>query len=192
MPRFDHFGMIAPFYDRVARGNQRQEWAQFLGFPYQGRLLDVGGGTGRAAQSLTCETCEVTVVDVSLKMLRLAAAKPGVKTVCSPAETLPFPSKSFERIIMVDALHHVADQRVTASELWRILKPGGRLLIEEPNIHRIAVKLIALAEKLLLMRSHFLSPRQIANLFEGMPARVTIHVRRADANAWILVERKDD
>ncbi len=104
-----------------------------FGVPFEGRLLDVGGGTGRVAQSLGCATCALTVADVSRKMLKLAKAKPGLVSVCCAAEALPFPSKSFERIIMVDALHHVASQPATAGELWRILKPGGRLLIEEPT-----------------------------------------------------------
>ena len=59
---------------------------------------------------------------------------------------------------MVDALHHVIHQGQTAREMYRVLKPGGRIVIEEPDIRKFGVKLIAVAEKLLLMRSHFLSP----------------------------------
>ena len=47
---------------------------------------------------------------------------------------------------MVDALHHVADQEATIRELWRLLKPGGRIIIEEPDIRRFEVKLLALIE----------------------------------------------
>lgn len=190
MPQFDHFGIIAPWYDRMTRNAPRPEWADLLGVPFEGRLLDVGGGTGRVAQSLGCATCALTVADVSRKMLKLAKAKPGLASVCCAAEALPFPSKSFERIIMVDALHHVASQPATAGELWRILKPGGRLLIEEPNIQHFIVKGIALAEKILWMRSHFLSPRQIVRLFEGLPAEVLLH--HHGASSWIFVQRKED
>ena len=61
---------------------------------------------------------------------------------------------------MVDALHHVINHGQTAREMYRVLKPGGRIVIEEPDIRSFYVKLIAVAEKLLLMRSHFLSPQR--------------------------------
>jgi demethylmenaquinone methyltransferase/2-methoxy-6-polyprenyl-1,4-benzoquinol methylase len=59
----------------------------------------------------------------------------------------------------------VISQAETASELWRVLQPGGRIVIEEPDVRTWAVKLVALGEKLALMRSHFLSPPRVAALF---------------------------
>jgi hypothetical protein len=47
------------------------------------------------------------------------------------------------------------------------------------------VKLIALGEKVLLMRSHFLSPAQIAELFES--AQASIHTK--DSTVWIVIEK---
>ena len=84
---------------------------------------------------------------------------------------------------MVDALHHVIDQPSTADEMFRLLKPGGRIIIEEPDIRTFGVKLIALAEKLLLMRSHFLSPQQIAGLFKDA------QVHTEDSSAWVVVTK---
>jgi demethylmenaquinone methyltransferase/2-methoxy-6-polyprenyl-1,4-benzoquinol methylase len=88
---------------------------------------------------------------------------------------------------MVDALHHVIHQQATADELWRILQPGGRIVIEEPDFRTFTVKLLALAEKLALMRSHFLSPPQIAALFPQPNAR--IQVETGKFNAWVIVEK---
>ena len=59
----------------------------------------------------------------------------------------------------------------TAAELWRTLKPGGRLVIMEPDIRLFSVKLVALAEKVALMRSHFLAPAAIVRLFRYPDAR---------------------
>ena len=128
------------------------------------------------------------VADISLKMLRQARVKNGTGLVCSHTEVLPFPSESFERVIMIDALHHVCDQAETTRELWRVLKPGGRLVIEEPDVREFSVKLVAIAEKLALMRSHFIKPPQIAALFPYPEAQVEI--QREGFNAWIIV-RKD-
>jgi demethylmenaquinone methyltransferase/2-methoxy-6-polyprenyl-1,4-benzoquinol methylase len=92
---------------------------------------------------------------------------------------------------MVDAFHHVCDQQQTAAELLRVLAPGGRLVVEEPNIETLTVKLIALAEKLALMRSHFLSPSAIAQMFRSLGAQVSIHTTPDDRlNAWLVVEHE--
>lgn len=86
---------------------------------------------------------------------------------------------------MVDALHHVIDHADSAREMLRVLKPGGVLVIEEPDIRTFGVKLIALAEKLLLMRSHFLAPNEIAKLFaEGEKS-----IRAEDGTAWVIIKK---
>ncbi len=119
-------------------------------------------------------------------MLAEARGK-GLIGVNTPAELLPFADETFERIIMVDALHHVMSQSETVSELWRTLKPGGRLVIEEPDVRTWQVKIVAVVEKLALMRSHFLSPEKIAALF---PPGAKIKIETAGYNAWVIVEKE--
>jgi ubiquinone/menaquinone biosynthesis C-methylase UbiE len=187
MPLFDHFDWLAPHYDRLISSSHREIWMRLLD-PEPGSLLvDAGGGTGRVVQRMDCSWCRVIVADASFKMLRQAAEKPGLSALQSFTESLPFPSNSIDRVIMVDALHHVDNQAVTISELFRILKPGGILVIEEPDIRHFRVKLIAVAEKLALMRSHFLSPQKIGNLFQGLPAQVSIEYE--DLNAFVIVRK---
>ena len=184
---FDHFGFLAPHYEKFIQPKDPQEIREFGQLPTSGALLDVGGGTGRIAQALRSQAGMIVVADLSLRMLVQAQSKDELKLVCSHSERLPFPDASFERVIMVDALHHVIDQQQTAAELWRVLKPGGRLVIEEPDSRVWSVKLIALFEKLALMRSHFLSPPYIAALFPHRQADVSIETR--GYNAWVIVKR---
>jgi 2-polyprenyl-3-methyl-5-hydroxy-6-metoxy-1,4-benzoquinol methylase len=89
--------------------------------------------------------------------------------------------------VMVDAMHHVIDQKITAQELWRLVKPGGRIIIEEPNIKFLSVKLVALAEKLALMRSRFLSAEQIAGLFPVKDSQISVDYE--SYNSWIVVNK---
>lgn len=186
----DHFDILAPFYERFIHPREPVDLASLAGLPTEGALLDAGGGTGRLSQFLTPSARQVIVADPSFDMLRQAKQKPDLRAVRSQSERLPFADASFSAIIMVDALHHVNDQRQTAADLYRVLEPGGTLVIEEPDLRKFAVKLIAVAEKLALMRSHFLDPDCIAALFADTGARVAIQT--GEFNAWVIIQKPAD
>ncbi len=190
-PPFDHFKLIAPLYERMAHRMPVDKVRKRLALPARGWLLDVGGGTGRVAAALQGDVDRVVVADYSEGMIRFAGQKPGVAAVRSVAEALPFASNTFARIVVVDAFHHFHDQKRAAVELWRVLAPGGRLVIEEPDATRLLVKFIALFERALLMRSRFYPPEAIADMFRRLGA--SVRVERGDkVNAWIIVEKRDD
>lgn len=187
MPLFDHFDFLAPLYETFIPPKDPQELWALADLPVSGALLDAGGGTGRMAQFMRGKANPIVVADLSCKMLSEARQKDNLRPVCSHTEKLPFADETFARIIMVDALHHVCDQRGTVDELWRTLQPGGRLVIEEPDLRLFGVKLLAIAEKLALMRSHFLSPPRIAELLQYHNARVRIET--SSFNAWVVAEK---
>jgi ubiquinone/menaquinone biosynthesis C-methylase UbiE len=187
MPILDHFGLFAPFYDRVIRPKQPEKIIQLAGFPIAGPLLDAGGGTGRVAQGLVDYAATIVVADESFRMLNEAARKPGLQAALCVTEKLPFRDNVFAGIIIIDALHHVKSQSGTIGELWRVLRPGGKIVIEEPDIQSLAVKVVALAEKIALMRSHFLKADQIAELFQFPDAK--IRIERDDFTLWVITEK---
>jgi ubiquinone/menaquinone biosynthesis C-methylase UbiE len=170
---FDHFNFIANFYDRAGKFIIKEPLLELLSLSPSSLMLDAGGGTGRVATALRGMVREVFVADTSRGMLRHAKGK-GLGTVCTQVESLPFPSRSIDRILMMDALHHMKDQRLAICELWRVLAPGGRILVVEPDIRKFYVKLIASGEKLLLMRSHFLTHAEITSLFVAPDVRVRV------------------
>jgi len=182
---FDHFGLIAPIFSR-AEYRSLDTMLEQADLPTSGRVLDAGGGTGRVANALRKHAGEVVIADPSLGMLR-QADRAKLELACSNSEALPFPNDFFDRIIMVDALHHVVHQGQTAREMYRVLKSGGRIVIEEPDIRKFGVKLIAVAEKMLLMRSHFLAPQKIVDLFAFDSAKASIHA--TEGNAWVVIEK---
>ncbi len=187
MPVFDHFSTLAPHYDRLIQPPQNDHLMSYARLPSSGRLLDAGGGTGRIAQRLIGQVDQIIVADQSVKMLREATNKVGLFAVGSETEKLPFPDSCFSRVLVVDAYHHIADQGSSLVEFWRVLAPGGRLVIEEPDIDRFAVKLLALAEKLTLFQSHFDRAGVIAERLLALDAQLEIH--RHDHNAWILADK---
>lgn len=184
---FDHFGILAPVYEKYIKPKYPDKLAELTKLPISGSLLDVGGGTGRVSQFFNQDVGNLFIADLSHKMLAESKSKKDLLPICSHSEFLPFPSEHFERIIMIDVLHHVCDQQQTINELWRVLKPGGRIIIEEPDIHHWAVKLIAIGEKLALMRSHFLDSSSIMNLFSEISGRKT--AIQEGHNIWIVIDK---
>ncbi|GBC63042.1 class I SAM-dependent methyltransferase [Desulfonema ishimotonii] len=168
----DHFGLSATFYDRFIGRPDFGKLCRMLRLPAKGRMLDAGGGTGRVAAHLRKLVDHLVVLDASGKMLAQARHR-DLAAVAAHAEHLPFPDAHFDRILVTDALHHFRDQQAAIREFARVLSPGGLLAVEEPDIRRFPVKLVAVAETLLMMRSHFHSPVQIREMMarSGLSAR---------------------
>jgi demethylmenaquinone methyltransferase/2-methoxy-6-polyprenyl-1,4-benzoquinol methylase len=186
MPLLDHFGWLAPRYDRWASPRKGEILGRFLKPEPIGWLLDAGGGTGRAGESLRDRAGQVIVLDESWLMVQQARRKPGLLAVNSEAERMPFPASSFDAILMVDAFHHLSDQPEAVRELLRVCKPGGTIVIEEPDIRRLAVKAIAVAEKLMLMRSHICSGEEIADLFSQNGTQAQVYSE--GLAVWVVIQ----
>jgi demethylmenaquinone methyltransferase/2-methoxy-6-polyprenyl-1,4-benzoquinol methylase len=186
---WDHFNLLAPIYDKVIQPKPPERLSHLLDLNPATRLLDVGGGTGRITQFLVNNCSEVILLDTSLEMLQKSRLKNGLTQINGASEQIPFQDNRFDRILMVDALHHVFDQQKTAQELWRVLKPGGRIVIEEPDISKFGVKMVAIAEKIALMRSHFLTSAEIGSLFSALPAM--LRFENEDHFIWVIVDKPD-
>lgn len=186
MPALDHFGWIAPFYDRLASPPDAAFWRALLRLPATGRLLDIGGGTGRISSVVAEDARQVVIADASWKMARQAVEKQALLALTAEGEGLPFASHTFDRVLMVDALHHVRNQQQCVIEMLRVLVPGGRIVIVEPDLRLRSIKVLALVEKLLLMRSRMLLPEAIYALFSGHP--VTLAVQSSGGSVVITAD----
>ena len=188
MSGLDHFTHLAPFYDNALPFYSLESLREHGMFSGQELVLDAGGGTGRVALALTPFVRRVVVADLSSGMLAQAKNK-GLAVLKSPVELLPFRNGTFDRVVMIDALHHLIDQKHAADEMWRILAPGGLIVIQEPDIRKFSIKLIALAEKIALMRSHFLSSAEIAGLFRSR--HCVISLVDEDQSTWVIIMKSN-
>jgi demethylmenaquinone methyltransferase / 2-methoxy-6-polyprenyl-1,4-benzoquinol methylase len=105
------------------------------------RVLDLAGGTGDLAarfSRMVGAEGEVVLADINGAMLRQGRARlldegisGNVRYVQANAECLPFPDGHFDCITMAFGLRNVTDKQAALGSMFRILKPGGRLLVLE-------------------------------------------------------------
>jgi SAM-dependent methyltransferase len=112
-----------------------------LGDPSGRKVLEVGCGHGELTAWLALEGAELTTRDISPGMVEVArrlARRLGleeqIRFDVGPGEMLPYEDGAFDLVFGHDVLHHMALRRA-ASEICRVLRPGGRAIFAEPLGH---------------------------------------------------------
>jgi ubiquinone/menaquinone biosynthesis C-methylase UbiE len=131
-------------YDRYAALFMRPEYrftaAQVVRSVIRGRILDIGTGSGRLILDLAKRNPELvmTGVDVSSDMLCLARrnfSRAGViqkiELVEANAVRLPFKDNSFDAVVSYASLHHWRQPQAVFNEMWRVVRPGGTILVRD-------------------------------------------------------------
>jgi ubiquinone/menaquinone biosynthesis C-methylase UbiE len=103
----------------------------------RGSALDVGCGTGALAARLAGAGYEVVGLDPSEGMLGVLEERTSrVRAVRGSGASIPFPDGSFDLVLSVAVMHHIAaanDVRRTLAEMVRVTSPGGRVLVWDHN-----------------------------------------------------------
>ncbi len=102
-----------------------------------GRALDLGCREGHQTRWLQKRGYEVTSVDVE-------ALFDGAQVV-DANEPLPFPDRYFDLVWSSEVIEHLKDPRRSLTELRRVTKPGGRLILTTPNSYMWLFSLLAKA-----------------------------------------------
>ena len=136
----DLFGEIAPRYDLIndlqSLGLHRA-WKRKLVELATVRsgltALDVCCGTGDIAFALSARGAQVVGLDFSVPMLTVAAERKecAVSFMQGDAQQLPFPANTFDAVTVGYGLRNLANWQRGLEEMWRVTKPGGRLLVLE-------------------------------------------------------------
>lgn len=105
------------------------------------RVLDIAGGTGDLAgrfSQLVGPTGQVVLADINHSMLAVGRDKlrdkgliNNMAYVQADAETLPFDDNQFDVVTMAFGLRNVTEKQNALNSIFRVLKPGGRLLVLE-------------------------------------------------------------
>lgn len=141
------FDTIAPRYDLLNRllsfGIDRR-WRRIavstLSLPPGGRVLDVATGTGDVAIEIARQHPDVSVtgIDFSAEMIAIGRQKVAspphagrITLEVAPCEEIPFPDQTFDAATIAFGIRNVDDRLAGLSEICRVLKRGGTLLVLE-------------------------------------------------------------
>jgi demethylmenaquinone methyltransferase/2-methoxy-6-polyprenyl-1,4-benzoquinol methylase len=154
-------------------------------------VLDLAGGTGRAARAVTAPADraagpETVVVDASRAMLAHAAER-GTPAVRGDAGRLPFRDESVDAVVVLDALHHLPEQAAALAAVARVLRPGGVLVIREFDPRTLRGRALVAAEAAVGFRSTFRGPDEWAAACEDVALSASILDR---GFAFTVVGRK--
>ncbi len=126
-----HEDASSPWYELV-----REQIGSVTGL----RILEVACGRGGFVKELSRNGAHVTGCDFSLAALRvgqekLRALENGTLAalIQGDAQALPFADESFDLIVSCETIEHIPDVRKALREMWRVARPGAKLLLTTPN-----------------------------------------------------------
>ena len=117
------------------------------GLPTDGTLLEIGCGEGGNLYHLGARKGWVGLDFAADKLEHASRHMPDVRFVCGDAGRLPFADASFDAVLIRDVLHHVPSRTAVVEEATRVLVPGGKLGVIEPNRNSPLIMAQALAIK---------------------------------------------
>lgn len=130
---------MAKCYDAVMRNAETASlggWRRELLNPLAGDILEVGAGTGVNLDYYSDSVASLTLSEPDRHMRaqlskRLATVTIAHQIIDAPAETIPCPDHSFDAAVVTLVLCSVNHPEKSLSELYRVLKPGGKLALIE-------------------------------------------------------------
>jgi len=126
----DYFARFAHSYDSFVGDFKLNKIFDYLTLDKKEILVDVGGGTGRAATYLKEHVRGCIVLDYSYEMLQKAKSKDDdIMLVQASSDAMPFRDGTVNQLFMYDTLHHIQTQEESIQDCERILSDTGKLMI---------------------------------------------------------------
>jgi ubiquinone/menaquinone biosynthesis C-methylase UbiE len=168
---------------RYTYETQLDIFKKLLGNAQGKKILEIGCGTGRFSALLASSGNDVTLLDLSYFMLLEAQKKIAVpwRGVNSSIYHLPFSLSSFDVIVSINVLNHLEDLETAIQEISRLLKPGGKLIINFSNLfsyYIIPGLLVNLSKKSIgrEVYSRWITYRKISDILEKSDLKIVQHI----------------
>jgi 2-polyprenyl-3-methyl-5-hydroxy-6-metoxy-1,4-benzoquinol methylase len=134
-------------------------------------LLDVGAGYGDFLHYVSKLGWSASGFEFSPAAAKLSRDKYGIPLAVGDLIEMPFPNHSFDIITMWHVLEHLTDPKAVLRRLFELLKPGGVLVIEVPNLNCLVRKSYQVPLTVNLHLYHF-SPTTLSNLMTAAGFKV--------------------
>jgi SAM-dependent methyltransferase len=143
-------------------------------FPNRGRMLEVGSGYGYLLDYFRKDGWDVVGVEPSEGLNRHARKVLDLEVLPVILPDAKFPDASFDVVTMMHVIEHVPDPTDTLAEIFRILKPGGMLVMETPRYDTLMFKLLGRRERSLSCEGHiyFFTTKTLRDISEKVGFKV--------------------
>jgi 2-polyprenyl-3-methyl-5-hydroxy-6-metoxy-1,4-benzoquinol methylase len=122
------------FEKSVLKQSKFREISTLLGPTERLDCLDLGSDNGVISYLLRQRGGNWASADLDVNAVRSIEELVKTNVHRLDGQTLPFADASFDRVVIVDMLEHVADDRRFASEIFRVLRPGGVVIVNVPHL----------------------------------------------------------
>lgn len=125
-------GFIPRIYEKVKTINLKNKVSMAIDGLPKGKLLDIGCGVGDFLVHVKKQGWEIAGIEPSDDAKTIAKNRLGFNPL-SPEESTLLSDASFDVITLWHVLEHIDDLKFQTSEIYRLMKPNGRLIIALPN-----------------------------------------------------------
>lgn len=142
--------------------------------PDRGKLLDIGAATGFFVQLAKEEGWQAEGVEISDYAAGLGRSR-GLNIMTGTVTDLSLPANSYDAVTMLDVVEHLTDPLTTLKNVYKILNPGGVMLINTPDASSLVAKLLGKNWHLLVPPEHlhYFNMRNLSRLLAGNGFEVT-------------------
>jgi len=122
--------------------------------PHRGELLEVGSSLGFLLEAFRSDGWLVLGVEPDRNVMRYASSTLGIETRNAVLESAGVPDHSIDVVVMLHVIEHVPDPVGTLKSIYRVLKPGGHLVLETPRYDTLMFRLLGRRERSLSCDGH--------------------------------------
>jgi len=160
-------------------------------YPQRGKLMELGCGMGFLLKAFADDGWDVTGIEPDRGFCEYIERKQGLRALPAVLEDSGTPDNSVDVVVFLHVIEHVPDPLATLQAIFRVLKPGGHLVLETPRYDSLMFKLLGKRERSLSCDGHiyFFTTKTLRKLTEkaGFETKQWRYVGRSlslDRLAW--------
>jgi SAM-dependent methyltransferase len=152
-------------------------------YPQRGRLLELGCGMGFLLKAFSEDGWDAIGIEPDRGFCEFIERRHGLRAIPTILEDSGIPETSLDVVVFIHVIEHVPDPLETLRSIYRVLRPGGHLVIETPRYDSLMFKLLRHRERSVSCDGHiyFFTTETLRKLYEkaGFEHRQVRYVGRS-------------